>query len=155
MSVIPRRRKKNVHKQKSVRVLIVDDSEPSLEALCSFLGALGGIEIVGTARNGFELLKKAVALQPDLVITDLHMPRMSGLECTLRLREIMPATRFIIFTNLDTPFTEEQCGTPGADFYVYKEHMPEKVVSAIRQLFPEVIRREPDHLPPASEGVFC
>jgi DNA-binding NarL/FixJ family response regulator len=141
--------------QKSVRVLVVDDSAPSLDALCTFLRTMSGIEIVGTARNGIELLKKAEELRPDLVVTDLHIPRLSGLECTMRLRELMPETRFIVFTDLETPFTEEECGSPGADLYVYKEQMPEKVGVAIRQLFPGIVRRDVNPLGSAGEGVFC
>src|SRR5208282_2289717 len=145
--------KKKVHIQKSVRVLVVDDSAASLRTLCESLKALHGIEIVGTARNGIELLKKAEELRPDLVVTDLHMPRMSGLECTLRLRELMPETRFIILTDLDSPFTVEECGGPGADYYLYKEHMPEKVVMAIRQLFPYLAPLETNRIRSADERV--
>ncbi len=144
-----------MHIQRSVRVLAVDDSAAALKVLCAFLKTLNGIEIVGTARNGIELLKKAEELRPDLVVTDLHMPRMSGLECTLRLRELMPATRFIIFTDLNSPFTEEDCGGSGADYYLYKEHMPEKVVMAIRQLFPYLAPLDTNQIRRADERVFC
>ena len=71
---------------KPIRVVVVDDSAADLDALCSFLKTQKRIEIVGTAKNGIELMKKVEALRPDLVITDLHLPRMSGIECTLRLR---------------------------------------------------------------------
>jgi DNA-binding NarL/FixJ family response regulator len=123
---------------KPIRVVVVDDSAADLDALCSFLKTQNRIEIVGTAKNGIELLKIAEALRPDLVITDLHLPRMSGIECTLRLREVMPETRFIVFTDLNSPFTEADCAEPGADFYLYKEHMPERVVTAIHRLFPDL-----------------
>ena len=96
----------------------------------------------------------AEALRPDLVITDLHLPRLSGIECTLRLRELMPQTRFIVFTDLNAPFTESECAEPGADFYLYKEHMPERVMTAIRRLFPSLVQSSEN--PPqdflASEG---
>lgn len=98
---------------KPIRVVVVDDSASDLDALCSFLKTQKRIEIVGTAKNGIELMKKVEALRPDLVITDLHLPRMSGIECTLRLRQLMPATRFIVFTDLEAPFTEADCVEPG------------------------------------------
>jgi DNA-binding NarL/FixJ family response regulator len=139
---------------KAIRVVVVDDSPKDLNALCSFLRRQERIEIVGTASNGVELMSIAEALRPDLVITDLHMPRLSGIECTLRLRELMPETRFIVFTDLNAPFTESECAEPGADFYLYKEHMPERVMTAIRRLFPSLAR--PKENPPqdclASEG---
>ena len=86
----------------------------------------------------------AESLRPDLVITDLHMPRLSGIECTMRLRELMPQTRFIVFTDLNAPFTESDCAEPGADFYLYKEHMPERVMTAIRRLFPALAPSKKD-----------
>jgi NarL family two-component system response regulator LiaR len=139
---------------KTIRVVVVDDSPKDLNALCSFLGKQERIEIVGTASNGVELMSIAEALRPDLVITDLHMPRLSGIECTLRLRELMPQTRFIVFTDLTAPFTESECVEPGADFYLYKEHMPERVMTAIHRLFPGLA--QPKGNPPqdfvASEG---
>jgi DNA-binding NarL/FixJ family response regulator len=79
------------------------------------------------------------------VITDLHLPRLNGIECTLRLRELMPKTRFIVFTDLNAPFTGSECAEPRADFYLYKEHMPERVITAIHRLFPRLA--EPKHSP--------
>jgi DNA-binding NarL/FixJ family response regulator len=140
---------------KSIRVVVVDDSAADLDALCSFLKTQKRIEIVGTAKNGIELLKTVEALRPDLVITDLHLPRMSGIECTLRLRELMPATRFIVFTDLDSPFTEADCAEPGADFYLYKEHMPGKVVTAIHRLFPDLAPRPTSGAHDWKDGVVC
>jgi len=144
-----------VRSQRSVRVLVVDDSARSLESLCAFLRTLEGVEIVGTAKNGIELVSRAQVLKPDLVVTDLHMPRMSGLECIVILREIMPATRFIVFTDLESPFTEEECRKSGADFYIYKEHMPEKIKVAMRQLFPNIIEPGAKQTPPAKHPLFC
>ena len=128
--------------RKTIRVVVVDDSPKDLNALCFYLKKHEQIEIVGTAHDGFELIEVAKALQPDLVITDLHMPRLSGIECTMRLRELLPQTRFIIFTDLNAPFTESDCAEPGADFYLYKEHMPGRVLTAIYRLFPELDRRK-------------
>jgi DNA-binding NarL/FixJ family response regulator len=110
--------------------------------------------VVGTASNGVELMSVAESLRPDLVITDLHMPRLSGIECTMRLRELMPQTRFIVFTDLNAPFTESDCAEPGADFYLYKEHMPERVMTAIHRLFPALANSPAGPAPdvPAREG---
>jgi len=140
---------------KPIRVVVVDDSPKDLNALCSFLRSQERIEIVGTASNGVELMKVAEALQPDLVITELHMPRLSGIECTLRLRELMPQTRFIVFTDMNAPFTESECAEPGADFYLYKEHMPERVITAIHRLFPELAQPKQSPAREYSEGQRC
>ncbi len=96
-------KERKLRSKKRIRVVVVDDSPLALTAICSFLESQREIEIVGTANDGFELLEMAEKLKPDLVITDLHMPRMSGLECTLLLHNILPATRVIVFTELDSP----------------------------------------------------
>jgi DNA-binding NarL/FixJ family response regulator len=142
----PREREGRLTNGRTIRVVVVDDSPVDLKALCDFLGKQEQIEIVGTASNGVELMSVAEGLRPDLVITDLHMPRLSGIECTLRLRELMPQTRFIVFTDLNAPFTERECAEPGADVYLYKEQMPERVMTAIHRLFPD-LRPPANHTP--------
>jgi DNA-binding NarL/FixJ family response regulator len=142
-------------KRFSIRVVAVDDSPRDLNALCNVLRRLEGIEIVGTARNDIELMKVAEALRPDLVITDLHLPRLNGIECTLRLRELMPKTRFIVFTDLNAPFTESDCAEPGADFYLYKEHMPERVITAIHRLFPGLAESKQNSAQDFGAGERC
>jgi DNA-binding NarL/FixJ family response regulator len=144
-----------VSKGKTIRVVVVDDSPKDLNVLCGFLKQDERIEIVGTASNGVELMSVAESLRPDLVITDLHMPRLSGIECTLRLRELMPQTRFIVFTDLNAPFTETDCAEPGADYYLYKEHMPERVMSAIHRLFPSLAPPKPGPAPDLSATEGC
>lgn len=139
---------------KTIRVVVVDDSPKDLNVLCGLLKQQERIEVVGTASNGVELMNVAELLRPDLVITDLHMPRLSGIECTLRLRELMPQTRFIVFTDLNEPFTESDCAEPGADCYLYKEQMPERVMTAIYRLFPAMAPKQSGPAPdwPAREN---
>lgn len=124
--------------KKTVRVLVVDDSPVALAAICACLETERAIEIIGTAKNGFELPEKAEELQPDVIITDLHMPRMNGLECTLSLRELMPSTRFIIIS--DTPGSLDRASQKigPTDRYFDKSTSPEEVLAEIRSLFPEV-----------------
>jgi len=143
-----------VLKGKTIRVVVVDDSPKDLNVLCGFLKQQERIEVVGTASNGVELMNVAESLRPDLVITDLHMPRLSGIECTMRLRELMPETRFIVFTDLNEPFTESDCAEPGADYYLYKEQMPERVMTAVYRLFPALVPKQTGPAPdlPATEG---
>ncbi len=124
--------------KKTIRVLVADDSPVALAAVCSFLETLNAITVVGTALSGYELLQKAEHLEPDLVITDLRMPRMSGLECALHLREILPAVRIVVLTEMEGSFVRQACLESGADACVHKNHMPEDLVLTIRKLFPKV-----------------
>lgn len=128
--------------KRSIRVVAADDSPVALAAICSFLETLSAITVVGTALSGYELLQKAEALGPDLVVTDLRMPRMSGLECTLHLRDILPATRVIVVTEMDGPLARHACLEAGADVCLHKSEMPEELALAIRRLFPKVFGRE-------------
>lgn len=126
--------------KKTIRVLAADDSHVALAAICSFLETLSAITVVGTALSGYELLQKAEQLEPDLVITDLRMPRMSGLECALHLREILPAVRVIVLTEMEGSFVRQACLESGADACIYKNDAPEDLARTIRQLFPRIFR---------------
>ena len=127
--------------KKVVRVLVVDDSPVAMAAICSCLETDRAIEIVGTAKNGFELPDKAEVLQPDVIVTDLHMPRMNGLECTLSLREMMPTTRFIIISDAPAPSDSVSQTTAHTGRYFDKSTSPEDVLAEVRRLFPEVFGR--------------
>ncbi len=124
--------------KKTIRVLVADDSPVALAAICSFLETMSAITVVGTALSGYELLQKAEQLDPDLVITDLRMPRMSGLECSLHLREILPAVRVVVVTEMEGSFVRQACLESGADACVHKDDMPDDLVLTIRKLFPKV-----------------
>lgn len=124
--------------KRSLRVLAADDSAVALAAICSFLETMNGITVVGTALSGYELLQKAEHLEPDLVITDLRMPRMSGLECALHLREILPSVRIIVLTEMEGSFVRQACVESGADECVHKGGMPDELVLAIQRIFPRV-----------------
>lgn len=143
--------------KKTVRVLVVDDSPVALAAICTCLETERAIEVVGTAKNGFELPEKAERLKPDVIITDLHMPRMNGLECTLSLREMMLTTRFIIISDTPAPSGSTTPKTAHAGRYFDKSTSPEEVLAEVRRLFPEVFGRtrssnEPEERPQELPG---
>ncbi|MGH9715940.1 MAG: response regulator [Candidatus Acidiferrales bacterium] len=127
--------------KKNIRVVVADDSPVALVAICSFLETLTPITVVGTALSGYEALQKTEKLEPDLVITDLRMPHMSGLECALHLREIVPAIRVIVLTELEGLFVRQACLESGADACVQKSEMPDDLLLALRRLFPRVFER--------------
>jgi len=123
---------------KVVRVLVVDDSPVALTAICTCLEKESAVEVVGTAKNGFELPEKAEQLHPDVIVTDLHMPRMNGLECTLSLREMMPETRFIIISDTPAPLGSISQTSALTGRYFDKSTSPEEVLAEIRRLFPAI-----------------
>jgi len=81
-----------------IRVVVADDHKVFLEGLCSLLGEEKGLEVVATARDGVELLEAVRLYQPDIVISDISMPRLNGIEATKRLAEEFPNCRVIILS---------------------------------------------------------
>jgi two-component system response regulator NreC len=82
----------------SKSILIVDDSAVIRSGLRSFLTVVPGFEICGEGADGVEALEKAVELKPDLILLDLSMPRMNGLEAAAELHKIMPRVPVLLFT---------------------------------------------------------
>ena len=84
----------------SIRVLIADDHAVVRQGLRTFLEVQDDIEVVGEASDGEEALSMVEAVSPDVVVMDLLMPRLSGIEATQRIRELRPATRVIVLDEL-------------------------------------------------------
>jgi len=123
-------------KSRRIRVLVADDSRTALRSFCRFLEVIEYFDIVGTARDGVDMLAKVQRLRPELVLTDLSMPRMSGLEATAELKKIDHNLRVIIFTELWGLSLREECFRRGADGFLEKGEIPEKLMPEVRRLFP-------------------
>jgi two-component system nitrate/nitrite response regulator NarL len=119
-----------------IRVLVADDSPTALLSVRRYLDFEGKFEVLGTAADGLDLLQKAKSLRPDLVLTDLSMPRISGLEATMELRKSFPELRILIFTELNGISLRDECLRCGADGFVEKSQMPEKLMEEVHRLFP-------------------
>jgi DNA-binding NarL/FixJ family response regulator len=117
--------------QKPVRVLVVDDQQFFADALALFLAREESIEVVGTAASGQEAIDLALAEVADVVLMDLFMPRMNGLEATKRLRRVRPQTHVIVLSGLGEDDIAEQAREAGADAYLQKGRVHENVVAAI------------------------
>jgi NarL family two-component system response regulator LiaR len=113
-------------------VLIVDDHAVVREGLRQFLELQEDIEVVGEAGDGMEALEQAQELQPDLVLMDLVMPKLDGVETMQRLRTLDPESRVIVLTS----FVDEDRLLPaiqaGADGYLLKNVEPAELARAIR-----------------------
>src|SRR5689334_17696956 len=100
------------------RTLVVDDSATLLENLCRFLEAQPLLQVVGTAAQGNEALHMAEVLRPDLVLMDLNMPLVDGLQATAILRNRLPHIRVIIMTIDDSPKAQASARAHGAHGFV-------------------------------------
>jgi DNA-binding NarL/FixJ family response regulator len=125
-----------------IRVLVADDSRTALSSVCRYLEHDGRFEIVGTAIDGVRLLHKVHRTRPDLVLIDLSMPQMNGLEATIALRTANPELRLIIFSGLQGLSLREECLRSGADGFIEKSQMPEGLLQEISRLFPDT--QEPE-----------
>src|SRR5512132_3457608 len=86
-----------------IRVLVVDDHALFAEALMLTLGIDDRIEVVGSASSGVEAVSLAEALRPDVVLMDVHMPSMDGIEATRRVRNVSPGSRVVMVTAARSP----------------------------------------------------
>ncbi|HKM91519.1 MAG TPA: response regulator [Candidatus Acidoferrales bacterium] len=120
----------------SIRVLVADDSPTALNSICAYLEMEGGFEIVGTASDGINVLQQAAALRPDLVLMDIHMPRMSGLDVTRELHRTYPSLPIILFSEIAGTILWAECIGRGASAFVHKAQMPEQLLREIWRLFP-------------------
>lgn len=123
------------HSIKNIRVLIADDSPTALRSVCDYLEFAGGFEIVGTASDGLNAVQLVSARKPDLVLLDLSMPRVNGLEAAERIRLSSPDLRVIIFSELNGLSLADECRRHGADSFVHKSSLPDRLLPEIERLF--------------------
>ena len=118
-----------------IRVLVADDSPTALRSVCEYLEFAGGFEIVGTASDGQNAVHLTALRKPDLVLLDLSMPRINGLEAAEQIRLSSPDLRVIIFSELHGLSLADECRRHGADSFVPKSLLPEGLLMEIQRLF--------------------
>ncbi|MDX1435746.1 MAG: response regulator transcription factor [Anaerolineales bacterium] len=115
-----------------VKILLVDNNPTFLRITARFLSAEDWIEILGRAGDGLEALDLASELEPDVILLDLNMPGLGGLEAMPRLRRLVPGARIIALTLLDTEGYREAAIEAGAHSFVPKSAMNRELIPAIR-----------------------
>ena len=117
-----------------IRVLVADDQALMRTALEHFVAQAEDLEVVGSAADGVQALELARSCAPDVVLMDMQMPRMDGVEATARITAELPGTRVLAITT----FSSEQYLVPalraGATGYLVKDAPPAEVVEAIRRV---------------------
>ena len=119
-------------------VLVVDDSPAIRKAVCELFTCEGDFEVCGQAENGREAIEKALLLQPALIVTDLSMPLMNGLEETRILRKLMPSVPVIIYSAHIDPFMEKEAQRAGASAVVSKSEAVAVLIGKARELLDEI-----------------
>jgi DNA-binding NarL/FixJ family response regulator len=118
--------------RESVRVLIADDQALFRRGLFVVLGLEPDIDVVAEAQNGQEAIAKATDLAPDVVLLDVRMPGMDGIEAARRIREILPSTKILMLTVSDEEDDLYEAIKAGANGYLLKEISVEEVAAAIQ-----------------------
>lgn len=127
-----------------IRVLVVDDHAILRDGICSLLERQEGLNVVGEAGNGREALARVEELRPDIVLMDVAMPEMDGLEATRRIKSAYPEIKVLILTQHDNQEYINPLLQAGASGYVLKRSGGREVVTAIRQVYEHGVFLEPD-----------
>jgi NarL family two-component system response regulator LiaR len=114
-----------------IPVLVADDHGLVRDALVAFLGGLDDIEVVGQARDGAEAVELALAHRPRVVVMDVSMPKMDGVEATRQILHSLPDTRVVVLTGHADKERAEAAMRAGAVAYVLKDRDAQDIFDAI------------------------
>jgi NarL family two-component system response regulator LiaR len=118
----------------NIRLLIVDDHIVVRQGLVAMLTSRYGMEIVGEACDGHEALQKAIELKPDVIIMDLNMPEMDGIEATIAIRRADPSARILVLTSFNEEDRAAAIMVAGASGYLLKDSGADELIQAIRSV---------------------
>lgn len=124
-----------MYSEKSHRVLLVDDAEDLRVLLRLAMMKSNGLTVVGEAADGVEAVQRATELQPDLVMLDLAMPRMDGLEALPLIRAAVPDVRVIVLSGFSQGALADKAIEAGADHYVVKGGSIRALLELAEKLF--------------------
>ena len=114
-----------------IRVLVVDDFEPFRRFVCATLAAKPELQVVGEAADGLQAVQKAEELQPDLILLDIGMPTLNGIEAAHRIARLVPAAKFLFISQENDMDVVAAALSNGAKGYVHKQNANSELLSAI------------------------
>jgi NarL family two-component system response regulator LiaR len=121
--------------KKAVRLLITDDHSIVRKGIKALLATEKDMQVVGEAENGADAVEKSATLKPDVILMDLVMPEMDGIEATRRITTDQPGTKILVLTSFaadDKVFPAVKAGALG---YLLKDSTPDQLLEAIRQVY--------------------
>jgi len=117
---------------RSIRVLVVEDFEPWRRFISSTLQKQPELEISGQISDGLEAVRQAQELQPGLILLDIGLPTMNGIEAARRIREVSPASKILFASETRSPEIAEEALNTGAGGYVLKSDAASDLLPAIK-----------------------
>jgi CheY-like chemotaxis protein len=115
----------------SVRVLVVEDYAPFRRFVCSTLGKRPELQIVGEASDGLEAVQKAEELRPDLIVLDVGLPALNGIEAARRIRKLSPKSKILFVSQESSADVVQEALRLGALGYVVKSHAGSELLAAV------------------------
>lgn len=120
-----------------MRLLIVDDSDLISQRLKELLQDLEDLEIIDVASNGYDGIEKYWRYKPDVVILDIKLPKINGIEVLQNIRKVKSPATIIVLTNYNNSYFKDVCLTEGADYFLDKSTEFEKVYEILNELLIE------------------
>jgi len=114
-----------------IRVLIVDDARQFQEFLALFLLERPKFQVIATVSDGLEAVRSAHELQPDLILLDIGLPRLNGIEAARRIRELSPRSRILFVSQESSPDVVQEALRTGASGYVVKLDAGRELLAAV------------------------
>ena len=114
-----------------MRVLVAEDFAPFWQVIRSTLAERPGVQIIGEVADGLEAVQKAVLLEPDLVLLDIGLPTLNGIEAARRIRKLAPASKIIFVSQESSSEVVQEALKLGAWGYVVKERAASDLLAAV------------------------
>jgi len=114
-----------------VRILIVEDFTPFQRFLCSTLGERRDLLVIGTVSDGLEAVQKAIELKPDLILLDIGLPTMNGIEVARQVRKLVPESKIVFVTQETSAEVVEEALNTGAWGYVVKARAASQLLPVV------------------------
>ena len=119
----------------TVRILVVDDFEMFRQFVVELLGKRPELQVVGEASDGLEALQKAVELRPDLILLDIALPSLNGIEVARQMRSLVPESKIIFLTQESSSDVVQEALSVGAQGYVTKNMVLADLFAAVETVF--------------------